>query len=218
MVALPSFRQFRPAPGRLSLAVRLSLAAILLGSLAGCVADLRPPTPTDRTAARPPASPAPRSRSLFRPVSRPGETPPLRVVTTVLPVGLFTQAVAGSCAEVEALLPANADLHDLPVSPQLVGRLRGADVLVFNGLGLEAPLEQLLAGGDGPRPRTIIAAAGLDPLPAAEGGHAYVHAHVQAHAHESSADSVTRVNPHVWLDPRRAAGQVRAIRDGLTAA
>lgn len=26
------------------------------------------------------------------------------------------------------------------------------------------------------------------------------------------------MNPHVWLDPRRAAGQVRAIRDGLATA
>jgi zinc/manganese transport system substrate-binding protein len=112
----------------------------------------------------------------------------------VLPVGLFTRAVAGSCAVVEPLLPAGADLHDLPVTPSLVGRLRGADVLVLNGLGLEAPLEGLLASAGGARPRRIDASATVAPLP----------------------DGTP--NPHVWLDPRRAAGQVRTIRDGLVAA
>jgi zinc/manganese transport system substrate-binding protein len=128
---------------------------------------------------------------------------PLRVVTTVLPVGLFTQAVAGRCATVEPLLPAGADLHDLPVSPQLVGRLRGADVLVLNGLGLEAPLERLVAAADSPRLRRVESAAALPPLPSAGDGHDHDHG---------------AVNPHVWLDPRRAAGQVRAIRDALVAA
>ena len=152
--------------------LRRGLALVGLVLLAGCGQSFRPSAPTGA---------------------------PLRIVTTVLPVGLFTQAVAGSCAQVEALLPASADLHDLPVSPQLVGRLRGADVLVFNGLGLEAPLEQLLAGADGPRPRTIVAAAGLDPLPATAHdhdhdhdsghGHAATHGHGATHGQEKGANA-----------------------------
>ncbi|MFM8966868.1 MAG: metal ABC transporter solute-binding protein, Zn/Mn family [Vulcanococcus sp.] len=62
--------------------------------LSGCAA----PTPP------PPGAGLPSTRSL-------------RVVTTVLPVGLFTRAVAGDCARVESLLPAGADLHDPQVSP-----------------------------------------------------------------------------------------------------
>jgi zinc/manganese transport system substrate-binding protein len=183
--------------------LRRGLALVGLVLLAGCGQAFRPSAPVDRNGA------------------------PLRVVTTVLPMGLLTQAVAGSCAQVEALLPASADLHDLPVSPQLVGRLRGADVLVFNGLGLEAPLEQLLAGADGPRPQTIVAAAGLDPLPATAHDHDHDsgHGHGAAHSQEKGANAArspgtagASVNPHVWLDPRRAAGQVRAIRDGLATA
>lgn len=133
---------------------------------------------------RPPAPPRPAPAAA-----------PLRVVTTVLPVGLFTRAVAGRCATVEPLLPVGADLHDLPVSPQVVGHLRRADVLVLNGLGLEAPLEPLVAAAESPRLRRVESAAGLAPQP--RGG---------------------AVNPHVWLDPQRAAGQVRTIRDALAAA
>jgi zinc transport system substrate-binding protein len=49
----------------------------------------------------------------------------------------------------------------------------------------------------------VESAAALPPLPSAGDGHDHDHG---------------AVNPHVWLDPRRAAGQVRAIRDALVAA
>jgi zinc/manganese transport system substrate-binding protein len=137
----------------------------------------------------------------------------LRVVTTVLPVGLFTRAVAGDCARVDALLPAAADLHDLPVSPQLVARLRGADVLVRNGLGLEAPLERLVVAAANPGLRQVEAAQGLPALTS--------RGHHQDGDHGHSGDShqaAEAPNPHVWLDPRLAARQVRTIRDALVAA
>ena len=139
------------APGYPPTPVLLGLLLPLL--LAGCNAA-RPPTPTPGRAGA-----------------------PLRVVTTVLPVGLFTRAVAGTCATVEPLLPAGADLHDLPVSPQLVGRLRGADVLVLNGLGLEAALEPLVAAADRPDLRRVESAAGLAPLPGGADGHDHDHGH-----------------------------------------
>ena len=137
----------------------------------------------------------------------------LRVVTTVLPVGLFTRAVAGDCARVEALLPAAADLHDLPVSPQLVVRLQGADVLVRNGLGLEAPLERLVVAAANPRLRQVEAAQGLPTLTSR--GHHQDGDHHHSGDHHQAGDAA---NPHVWLDPRLAARQVRAIRDALVAA
>ena len=195
---LPAIRRWA------GLVVGRGLSWVAMGLLGGCAAAPSPPA-ADRAGA------------------------PLRVVTTVLPMGLFTRAVAGSCAQVEALLPPSADLHDLPVTPQLVGRLRGADVVVFNGFGLESSLEQLLAGDDAPKPRLIVAAAGLDPLPATDSGHDHDHNqdHPSAHASGTATGSTTAtttastteaVNPHVWLDPRRAAGQVRTIRDALAAA
>jgi zinc transport system substrate-binding protein len=179
-----------PRSGSVAIVSGLPFVAALF--LAGCaVAPLPPPAP---------------------PAATGGGPPPLLVVTTVLPVGLFTHAVAGSCAQVESLLSANADLHQLPVTPQLIARLQGADVVVFNGLGLEAPLQRLLAADGSRGPRRIEAAAGVDPLPLEPQSHnSHSHAH-DAHPHGHAA------NPHVWLDPRRAAAQVRTIRAGLVAA
>jgi len=138
----------------------------------------------------------------------PPDSGSLRVLTSVLPVGLFTRAVAGDCARVESLLPAGADLHDPQVSPRQLARLRDADVLVLNGLGLEASLERVLTAAGSSRLRRIEAAAAVTPLPTAEHHHG-------GHSHGAGSGAV---NPHVWLDPRRAAAQVRAIRDGLAAA
>jgi zinc/manganese transport system substrate-binding protein len=113
------------------------------------------------------------------------------VVTTVLPITLFTRAVASGCAAVEPLLPSDVGPHDVQTSPSQLARLRGADVLVINGLGLETFLDKLIAAAGQPRLRVIDASRGIPTL---------------------------AVNPHVWLDPQRAARQVATIRDGLVAA
>jgi hypothetical protein len=76
----------------------------------------------------------------------------------------FTRAVAGSCARGEPLLSAGAGLHPLPVSPQIMARPVGADVVVLNDLALEAPLERRLAADGSRGPRRMEAAAGIDPL------------------------------------------------------
>ena len=41
----------------------------------------------------------------------------LNVVTTFLPITLFTEAVAGECATVTALIPPNLGPHDFQATP-----------------------------------------------------------------------------------------------------
>jgi len=193
--------------------------AVLVGFLGRCrrravfgrIAPLLLLVACGRPAASPPATTAPAGSSL-------------RVLTSVLPVGLFTRAVAGDCARVESLLPVGADLHDPQVSPRQLARLRDADVLVLNGLGLEASLERLLAAAGSTRLRRIETAAAVTPLPPGADRHHGNHSHGDhshgdhSHGDHSHGAGSGAVNPHVWLDPRRAAAQVRSIRDGLVAA
>jgi zinc transport system substrate-binding protein len=159
---------------------------LLLGALSLLLVSCRAPG----TSSAPPASPEPPEGPLR-----------LRVVTTVLPITLFTRAVASGCAAVEPLLPSDVGPHDVQTSPSQLARLRDADVLVINGLGLETFLDKLIAAAGQPRLRVIDASRGIPTLASGEQGHAH-----------------GAVNPHVWLDPRRAARQVATIRDGLIAA
>ena len=143
----------------------------------------------------------------------------LQVVTTVLPVNLFTQAVAGDCATVIPLLPAGADTHAFQARPQDVATLGKAQVLVINGLGLEAFIEPLLKSADNRDLITIDSSQGITPLkledhPSADHGHDHGHSHSHSHSHGHS-EAEGAVDPHIWLDPQLAAQQVKTIRDGL---
>jgi zinc transport system substrate-binding protein len=135
----------------------------------------------------------------------------LQVVTTFLPITIFTRAVAGDCAEVMPLMPSNVGPHDFQATPDQLMRLRHADVLVKNGLGLEVFLDKLIANADNPRLRLIDSSQGIATLESAAHGHDHGPA-------EAKAKVDAGPNPHIWLDPLRAIQQVNGIRDGLIAA
>ncbi len=135
-----------------------------------------------------------------------------RVVTTFLPITLFTRAVAGDCAEVTALIPAASGPHDFQARPGDVAAIRNARVLVKNGLGMESFLDKLVQGAENPTLKVIDSSRGIATLENTEkpGGD-------DDHGHDHSHDHGP-INPHIWLDPVRAAQQVDNIRDGLIAA
>jgi zinc/manganese transport system substrate-binding protein len=132
---------------------------------------------------------------------------PIQVVTTFFPITAFTRAVAGDCVTVIPLLPPNVGPHEFQASPADLVRLREARVVVRNGLGLESFLDKLIANAENPGLQVIDASAGIKTLSHPEGDHG----HHGDHDHGP-------VNPHVWLDPRRAIQQVENIRAGLSRA
>ncbi|WP_353089882.1 zinc ABC transporter substrate-binding protein [Synechococcus lacustris] len=140
-------------------------------------------------------------------------TKQFKVLTTFMPISLFTKAVAGNCAEVQALIPANSGPHDFQAKPADVNALRQAKVLVKNGLGMEGFLGKLIASADNKDLLVIDSSRGITTLDSpAEEGHAE-EAH-SSHSHSNHGE----VNPHIWLDPLRAVSQVENIRDGLVKA
>ncbi len=131
-----------------------------------------------------------------------GEGPGLLVITTFLPITLLTRAVAGDCATVQALVPPSVGPHDFQARPGDLLALQKARVLVKNGLGVETFLEPLISAAENPQLRVIDASRGVATK-----------SHDDDHGHTHGA-----VNPHIWLDPLRAAQQVNTIRAGLVAA
>ena len=137
-----------------------------------------------------------------------------KVVTTFLPITLFTRAVAGDCATVTALIPPSLGPHDFQAKPGDLTALRQAGVLVKNGLEMEGFLGKLVAAAENPQLKVIDSSRGVATLESAEHGdghgHDGDHDHGDDHGHDHGA-----VNPHIWLDPLRAVQQVATIRDGL---
>lgn len=135
------------------------------------------------------------------------EGQPFQVVTTFLPITLFTRAVAGDCATVTPLIPPNMGPHDFQATSGDLATLRGAQVLIKNGLGMEHFLDKLIASAENPELVVIDSSRDVATLDSPEeAGHGHEHGHGHGHG---------EVNPHIWLDPLRAAQQVETIRDGL---
>ena len=136
------------------------------------------------------------------------ETP--KVVITFLPVYLFTKAVTGDVADVEILVPPGTDIHDYQATPDNVKAIATANVLVKNGLGLEAFLTETVKNAKNTKLVEIDASTSIkvinDISPVEE-------TNEKDHKYEHTAG-----NPHVWLDPVFAKQQVLNIRDGLITA
>ena len=137
----------------------------------------------------------------------------VKVVTTFLPITLFTEAVAGDCADVTALIPANLGPHDFQATPSDLTDLSSANVLVKNGLGMEEFLDDLISSADNKDLMVIDSSSGVATIESAEDDH---HGH-DHHGHDHG-HSHGEVNPHIWLDPILAVQQVENIRDGLVKA
>lgn len=157
-----------------------------------------------------------------------------KIVTTFLPVHLFTQAVVGDIGEVEILISPGTEVHDYQATPNNARILAQADVLVENGLGIEEFLAGLVANAGNSQLQQITSSEGIEVLEGEEHeeeghedhGHKEEehdeHGHKEEghdeHGHEEeSGHHHEGGNPHVWLDPLLAQQQVATIRDGLIA-
>jgi len=136
----------------------------------------------------------------------------LQVVTTIVPITEFTKAVAGDRAEVTPLLPTNVSPHDYQVKPEDARTIAQADVLVKNGLESEAFLDDLIANAGNQDLEIIDSSQGIQTI-ATEESEGESHAAGEGHNHDHG-----EINPHIWLDPKRAIQQVENIRDGLITA
>lgn len=133
---------------------------------------------------------------------------PFKVLTTFMPITLFTKAVAGNCAEVQALIPSNSGPHNFQAKPADLIALRQSKLLVKNGLGMENFLTKLINSAGNKDLLVIDSSRGITTLDSPE---------EEGHSEQDHSNH-GEVNPHIWLDPLRAIKQVENIRDGLVKA
>ena len=141
------------------------------------------------------------------------------VVATTTMLGSVAEqivACANTGSSVTTLIPIGADPHDFSPSSAQVAEMVQADIVVANGLMLEAGLDDALenATSDG---ATVIEIAGmLDPIPFGAGGHSHDegedHGHDEAKEDEHDHGSE---DPHFWFDMNRMATAAQIIGDQL---
>jgi len=129
----------------------------------------------------------------------------LRVVTSFLPLYCFTANIAGDLATVDNLLPPGAEPHDFQFSPREMKQLEAADLVVVNGLGLEAWLTRVM-DAQSHSANIVIASQGFDAelipsLPSLN----------SENSTTAKPGGSMPANPHVWLDPQLAEQAVANI-------
>lgn len=132
---------------------------------------------------------------------------PLHVVATTPILADVARTVAGDAARVETLLPPDADPHAFEPSPRDLARLASADLVIANGLGLEAFLHKILEAGKIDGSRLVIASEGRAP----RGCEGHEHAE-DDHGHDHGEH-----DPHVWLDPTWVQLWAQNIAEALAA-
>lgn len=115
---------------------------------------------------------------------------PLRVLTSISTFNSFVTGVGGAHVVVDSLVPVGVSPEDYQPTPDDIARLHDAQILVENGVGLEAWLARTIDNARNPQLRIIVESAGLP---------------------------VKGNNPHLWMDPVLARAYVRKVRDVLIA-
>lgn len=128
----------------------------------------------------------------------------LLVVVTTNILGDVVNDLAGEDVRVEVLIEDGTDPHEFSPSASQGAMINSADLVVANGLDLEAGLADLLdtavAGGID----VLYLGERLDPLPFA------AHAE-EEEGHADEGDDRGGLDPHFWLDPLRMADGVDLI-------
>ncbi|GGX36307.1 ABC transporter substrate-binding protein [Streptomyces lomondensis] len=122
-----------------------------------------------------------------------------RVVVTTNILGDITREIVGDQADVTVLMKPNADPHSFGLSAVQAAELERADLVVFNGLGLEENVLRHVEAARESGVATFETGKAVDPLT------------FQAHDDGGPEEEAGQPDPHFWTDPdrvRKAAGLI----------
>ena len=127
------------------------------------------------------------------------QTKGLTILATFYPIYNFASNIAGDRANVSILVPEMVDVHNFDPTPSDIQKVATADILIYNGAGLEPWIPRLLAAIDRSALTVVDTSQGVDLLP--------VPPEFQRQGRS--------VDPHFWLDPTQAKRQVENIAEAL---
>jgi zinc/manganese transport system substrate-binding protein len=133
----------------------------------------------------------------------------IRVVTTIPDLKALTEEVGGKLVDVDALARGTQNAHELEMRPSLMLKLRRADILVENGLDLDAWADVAVQGANNPNivrgaPGRVDVSRGIQVLEVPS-----------TRVDRSLGDVHPLGNPHYSLDPGMAPIVTQNIVDAL---
>ena len=88
----------------------------------------------------------------------------ITVLTSFYPYHEFTKNVAGDFADVKQFMPSGVEAHNWEPRAQEIQSLKDADVFVYNGLGMEPYVDQIINSGEFDNVLFVKASDGVEVL------------------------------------------------------
>lgn len=125
----------------------------------------------------------------------------IRVVASFYPLAFFSEEIGGELVEVMSLIPDNTEVHSWQPSTSDILALSDADIIVYNGAGLDHWFEdEILPALNVTNKIVVETTANLALIPG-PGGH--------------GGEDHGQYDPHTWLSPYLAEEQAKRIYDAL---
>lgn len=124
------------------------------------------------------------------------DTSKIKVVASFNPMRELTQIVGGDKVEIHTIIPDKGEPHSFEPKASDLIKLKDADILIYNGLGLEGWLDKALSSVQNQALIKVDTSKGCDPI--------FVES--------------TTPDPHLWISPKGALLQAENIKEALISA
>lgn len=122
----------------------------------------------------------------------------LKVATTFTVIADLARNVAGDAADVVSITKVGAEIHNYQPTPRDLLRVRDADLVLWNGLGLERWFEKFMRRLK--NATDTVVSTGVEEIPIVQGPYR------------------DKPNPHAWMSPSSVLIYIDNIRDALVEA
>jgi len=132
----------------------------------------------------------------------------LQVLTSFYPLGYMAEEIGGDEIEVSILIPPGGEVHSWQPSISDIAGAEEADLIIYNGAGLDHWMEEDIIGSIDTSDKIIVEASeGMDLIEMNEEEHA-----------EEGEDEHEEGDPHIWVSPHTALIIANKIFMGLVEA
>jgi len=136
-----------------------------------------------------------------------GAQAPLHVVASFSILGDMVNNVGGDRVQVTTLVGPDSDAHAYEPTPAAAKAVRGADLVVVNGLGFEGWLDRLIAAS-GYKGTVVVASAGVKPRKMKKDA---------GHGRKDAHDDHEATDAHAWQNLENGMRYVDTIAGALSA-
>lgn len=136
----------------------------------------------------------------------------LSIYTTIFPIEDFTKKIGGEHVTIKSVYPVGADAHTYEPTMKTMMDIAEADLLIYNGGGLESFIGKMESSLKNEKVVKIEASKGVQLLSSEE-------EHDEAEPDEKDHDNDAHhhdKDPHIWIDPENAIIMAENIKNALS--